>query len=296
MLTLPSSKSRIVAFALGGLFLFALIGILISRGSKPRSASAKTDPANSGTLNSQSRAIDTEYITNYQAGNTKGLQEGTNWAKKGWAIPLPLGISAMATTRVVDLKTSKPEAWKHGFEKGFHDGYAYIRPITRKDEDYDQLSWSNAQSGVKLYNYSEQQEGTIVSVAKSSGWITVKFRNGTVEDKPLDAVASVWFVRKRDAKPSLSLDINPYSQGADNELLTRLVIKPFLRRLLNDPDSLQDLQFVSSSAVRRQPNTYKVTLFYRAKNGFGAIIGYQQTFIIRNQGGGEGLEAWRVSL
>lgn len=202
----------------------------------------------------------------------------------------------MATTRAADIKTNKPEAWKHGFQKGFHDGYASIRPITRKDEDYDQLSWSNAQSGVKLYNYSEQQEGTIVSVAKSSGMITVKFRSGTVENKPLEAVAPVWFVRKTDAKTSPSSGINPYSQGEDNWLLTTLVIKPFLTRMLNDPDSLQDLQFVSSSAVRRQPDTYKVTLFYRAKNGFGALMGYQQNFIIRNQGTGEGLDAWRVSL
>lgn len=202
----------------------------------------------------------------------------------------------MATTRAADVKTSKPEAWKLGFEKGFHDGYTSKRPITRKAEDYDPLSWSNAQEGVKLYNHSEQQEGTIVSLARSSGLITVKFRNGTIEDKLLEGVARVWFVRKRDEKPSPSLDINPYAQGADNVLLTRLVIKPFLKSLLNDPDSLQDLQFVSSSAVKRQPNAYKVTLFYRAKNGQGALMGSQQTFIIRNQDTGEGLEAWRVSL
>jgi hypothetical protein len=126
--------------------------------------------------------------------------------------------------------------------------------------------------------------------------ITVKFRNGTIEDKLLEGVARVWFIRKRDEKPPQSLDVSPYAQGEDNELLTKLVIKPFLMSLLNDPDSLQDLQFVSSSAVKRKPNSYKVTLFYRAKNGFGALMGYQQTFIIGHQGSGSGLEDWHVSL
>ena len=292
-----SSKSIIIALLIGGLFLFALIGNMINGGINAHNASAKMDSTKAGTGDSPSQTIDKEYESNYQAGNSKGRQEGANWAKKGWEIPLPLGVSAMAATRAADIKTSKPEAWKQGFEKGFHDGYTSIRPITRKEQDYDQLSWSNAQPGVKLYNYSERQEGTIVSAARSSGLITVKFRNGTIEDKLLEGVAGVWFVRKADAATSSSLDVNPYAQGQDNELLTRLVIKPFLKSLLSDPDSLQDLRFVRSSAVKRQRNTYKVTLFYRAKNGFGALTGYQQTFTIRNQGAGEAaLEDWRVSL
>jgi hypothetical protein len=125
----------------------------------PLSTTAQNDSPAVGIANSPT--IDREFKADYDAGKKKGLQEGTNWAKKGWEVPSPIGISAMATTRVADIKPIKPEAWRHGFEMGFRAGYTSIRPITRKDDDYDQLSWSNAQAGVKLYDYNEKHEAPL---------------------------------------------------------------------------------------------------------------------------------------
>jgi len=287
------SKTQLVGVVFV-ILMIALIGGLLNQSTLPPKTTAKSDAPDAPTSNAQS-PVDNEYKTNYDAGHNKGMHEGINWAKKGWEIPAPIGISAMSTSRADDVKTSRPDVWKLGFQKGFRDGYTSIRPIIRKDKDYDQLSWSNAKVGVRLYNYAEQQEGTLVGVHRSSGLITVKFQNGTIEDKLLARVAPVWFVRKTDERTSPKVDANPYARGEDNELLTKLVIKPFLKSRLNDPDSLQDLQFVNSSAVKGKPLTYKVTLSYRARNGFGALIGYRQTFIMTSKGTGAELADWHVS-
>ena len=56
-----------------------------------------------------------------------------------------------------------------------------------------------------------------------------------------------------------------------------LFIKPYLRQLLKDPDSLQDFEVVNATPVKRKPGVFKVTVFYRARNSFGALVPEQRT-------------------
>jgi hypothetical protein len=59
-----------------------------------------------------------------------------------------------------------------------------------------------------------------------------------------------------------------------------LFIKPYLREWLKDPDSLQDFEVVSARPNRKLPGAFKVTVFYRARNGFGALVGEQRTVTV----------------
>ncbi len=64
-------------------------------------------------------------------------------------------------------------------------------------------------------------------------------------------------------------------------------INRYLRDNLNDPSSLQDLQIISVSRIKKSGD-YKVVAFYRAKNGFGALTGQRQGFILTSAPVGTG--------
>lgn len=70
-----------------------------------------------------------------------------------------------------------------------------------------------------------------------------------------------------------------------DEDIAGMVTKRYLSDNLNDPDSLQDFQVVGVSKVAKMPGAYKVMVFYRAKNGFGALVGQRQSFLLTRGNG-----------
>jgi len=62
---------------------------------------------------------------------------------------------------------------------------------------FEQLSWTTATIGRRLYDGAYKHDATIVSVDRAAGLIRVRYaRSGTVESKRLEAVAQSWYVRK----------------------------------------------------------------------------------------------------
>ena len=70
-------------------------------------------------------------------------------------------------------------------------------------------------------------------------------------------------------------------------------VKRYLEANLNDPDSLQDLEVVGMSKVKKMPGFYKVDVSYRAKNGFGALMLKRQGFVITHDSKGAAFD-WIV--
>jgi hypothetical protein len=64
-----------------------------------------------------------------------------------------------------------------------------------------------------------------------------------------------------------------------DENVVYLTISRYLRDNLNDPSSLEDLQIVGIPPIKKS-GSYRVVAYYRAKNGFGALVANQQRFIL----------------
>jgi hypothetical protein len=89
---------------------------------------------------------------------------------------------------------------------------------------------------------------------------------------------------------------NPFETDSGRALMLGLFIKPALKQMLNDPDSLQDLEISSVNRLKGKPTTFRVAVFYRARNAFGALVGAQQAFaVVENEDAGDhALDAWIV--
>jgi len=74
-------------------------------------------------------------------------------------------------------------------------------------------------------------------------------------------------------------------------MLLRFIIKPTLLRMLNNPDSLEDLEIASITPIKRMPGAYRVTVFYRAENAFGGVVAQRQSFLV-TKGAGTGINDW----
>jgi hypothetical protein len=61
------------------------------------------------------------------------------------------------------------------------------------------------------------------------------------------------------------------------DILGAFFIKPYLRQWLKDPDSLQDFQVVDATADKKLKGAYRVTVSYRARNSFGALVPERRT-------------------
>jgi hypothetical protein len=72
----------------------------------------------------------------------------------------------------------------------------------------------------------------------------------------------------------------PFQTREQREIFATFFIKPVLRELLNDPDSLQDVEIVSIKPDKKMPDTYQMTISYRAKNAFGALVGQRMGFVV----------------
>jgi hypothetical protein len=90
--------------------------------------------------------------------------------------------------------------------------------------------------------------------------------------------------------------VDPFSTETGRSLMLGLFIKPVLKQMLNDPDSLQDLNILSVKRLKGTPTTFRVAVSYRARNAFGALVGSDQVFacIANPDAGNQGLDAWIV--
>jgi len=93
--------------------------------------------------------------------------------------------------------------------------------------------------------------------------------------------------------PTSDDDTTDFQTPTSRRMLAGFFIKPVLRQMLNDPDSLQDLEVIRVTPIEKKPPTFEAVVSYRAKNSFGALVTQQQTFII-TRGTGNGLDAWKV--
>jgi hypothetical protein len=76
-----------------------------------------------------------------------------------------------------------------------------------------------------------------------------------------------------NASPTASDDDSPdFSSERSREILGAFFIKPVLKQMLNDPDSLEDFQVLSVTPANKLPGVYKAVVFYRAKNAFGGLV------------------------
>jgi hypothetical protein len=194
------SPGKIVALVFAGIFgLSVLIAILSAVANTQRDSRSATNQSNS---TASPTPIANKNSPDYQAGYKKGFQEGKSWARDTeGGMPYPVGIRVMAQNQAKGSKAKDVDSWQSGWENGFTDGFRSIKPSKIKQEDYEQLSWSNAKPNVKLYDNEGNYKAMIISADQSAGMITVKYGKegkGAVENKLLDALSEFWFVRKAD--------------------------------------------------------------------------------------------------
>ena len=98
---------------------------------------------------------------------------------------------------------------------------------------------------------------------------------------------------KADAAKS---QVNPFETDTGRALMLGLFIKPVLKEMLNDPDSLQDLEISSVKRLKGTPTTFRVAVFYRAWNAFGGLVGAEQIFacVANPDANNQALNAWIV--
>jgi hypothetical protein len=82
------------------------------------------------------------------------------------------------------------------------------------------------------------------------------------------------------ASPTKAATLPPagaWTTKDSRDTLGAFFIKPYLRQWLKDPDSLQDFEVVNATPNKKLPGSLKVTVFYRARNSFGALVPEQRT-------------------
>lgn len=99
---------------------------------------------------------------------------------------------------------------------------------------------------------------------------------------------------RQSSTPTPTPEPEAFNTDTSKQILASFFIKPVLLEMLNNPDSLQDLRIISIRPVRKMAGVYRATVFYRAENGFGALVAQEQTFMV-TRGTGTGLDAWRVT-
>jgi hypothetical protein len=191
-----SPAVKVVACVFGGVFALALIGGLLGSSQRTNSATAQSG----NTTPAPPQPTPNPNSADYKSGFNKGVQMGKAIARTPGGMPLPAGIRGMANIQIESAKPANEATWRSGFETGFRKGWESIRgTFKRREEDWEQLSWSNARPGVKLYDYDGKHDVTIIGVDQTAGLITVKYvRNGAIEDKLLNALSQFWWARKNN--------------------------------------------------------------------------------------------------
>lgn len=113
--------------------------------------------------------------------------------------------------------------------------------------------------------------------------------NQTPKSSPTPSITTV-----QTKAPSPTPESSSFDSETSRRILASFFIKPVLRQMLNNPDSLQDLEVTSVVPVKKMTGVYRATVFYRAENGFGALVAQEQTFMV-TRGTGTGFDAWRIT-
>jgi GYF domain 2 len=198
----PKTALVIVGCIVGVATLFVLFAAI---GSLSRHSESEVTPGTSNrgdrvatTPNQGSREVSPpQNAADYEAGYARGKSEGVAHARSGAGMPIPLGMNWMADVHAQSAHPNDAAAWKDRFKKGFEAGFKSVSAFDRNEADWEQLSWQNARSGVRLYDYGGKHEATIRSVDRNAGLIVVRYKSGEVEPKNLEAVSLYWWVRKK---------------------------------------------------------------------------------------------------
>jgi len=73
---------------------------------------------------------------------------------------------------------------------------------------------------------------------------------------------------------------NAWATKESRDIGGAFFIKPYLREWLKDPASLQDFEVVSAVPAKKRADTFKVTVFFRARNSFGALVPERRTVTV----------------
>lgn len=180
--------------------VFSFMGV--SRETKNAVAPSQTNksappeqkpPLNKSTVQTGSRS--------YKNGYQNGLQEGKRWSRDPeQGMPLEEALVPMSRNVAGANRKGSDDNWQNGWFDGFKKGFAAGRgrryKNAKESTNFEPLSWENADAGVKLYDSNENHAATVISLDESSGLITVRYVNGTVEPKSLIALSQFWSVKR----------------------------------------------------------------------------------------------------
>lgn len=169
-----------------------------------------TNAVNKATIKPSATPIETQKASqepnptvtkNFTEGADIGYKEGKSWGRDGRnGLPQEFALKIMANGWAEQKGKANDDAWKSGWIEGFKNGFASTRGGKRSLEEnpnYEKLSLENARVGAKLYNNTEKNEATIVTVDKEGGLIYVRYvKSGSVEPKSIAALSNAWFVKK----------------------------------------------------------------------------------------------------
>lgn len=99
-------------------------------------------------------------------------------------------------------------------------------------------------------------------------------------DAPPQPIESGVAPRQAAKAPDASPPIEAWATKDSRDILGAFFIKPYLRQWLKDPDSLQDFAVVNARPNKKLKDSYNVTVFYRARNSFGALVPEQRTVVM----------------
>jgi hypothetical protein len=135
----------------------------------------------------------------FKEGYKIGYDLGQNHGRLKYGYPTDDGFILMSRGRNTDAgRTGDRAQWfSMGIRAGFDAGYTKKGGVVPNMNEFEPLSWGNARPGVVLFNGAEP-DATIVSVQKSQGLITVRYKqSGAIEQKDLEAVSRFWNVKKQ---------------------------------------------------------------------------------------------------
>ena len=182
-------KGLFFGLALTGLVLFSLFGFWYCH--EPSEETGKSDKVSD---NGQA-------TPDYQAGYDRGFSWGVHDGKMSGRMPREPIIKIIAEAQIEKSKAVNADEWKKGFVIGYPKGFRSIKPFVWRSEEYEKLCWDNAKPGVMLYERGEEKyECTIKSSNQEKDTIWIRYRDGNLQVKSMEAASQFWFVRKDDPK------------------------------------------------------------------------------------------------
>ena len=111
-------------------------------------------------------------------------------------------------------------------------------------------------------------------------WVSVRPATSVENLTPRTSVIKTQPIATPTASPKNAATLPPadaWTTKESRDIGGAFFIKPYLRQWLKDPDSLQDFEVVNARPDKKIPGSFKVTVFYRARNSFGALVPEERT-------------------